>query len=194
MKNLLIGTITLLMFSINLTAQDYGKPKRIFQKGQTDIQIGYGLLTTAVILDNATTNIPSLTIRGDRFFSDNFSLGVAYTVSSHTGQPYLIPDGLPQRIKNTTHQVVVRPTFHMTNIKNLDLYGGFNLGLNFEMFSVDRGNADYVTEHLGFQSQRTKGVYTAFVGGRYVIDKRWSAFGEVGYSTSLFSFGVGYRI
>ena len=194
MKNLLIGMTAFLLLSMNLSAQDYGKPKRVFDKGQTDIQIGYGLLTTAVILDDATTNLPPITIRGDRFFSDNFSLGVAYTVASHTNQPYIIPDGLAQRIKNTTHQVVVRPTFHMTSLKNLDLYGGFNVGLNFEMFSVDRGSTEYITEHLNFQPQKTKAVYTAFVGGRCVLDKKWSAFGEIGYGVSLLSFGVGYRI
>ena len=194
MKNLLIGMAAFLMISMNIQAQDYGKPTRIFKKGQTDIQIGYGLLTTAKILDKATTLTPPLTIRADRFMSDNFSLGVAYTVSSHQSRPYIIPDGFEQRITNTTHQVVLRPTFHVTNLKNADLYGGFQIGLNYEMFKVDNGDFEYLQRHKNLSPQQTKGVYSAFVGGRYVISKKWSAFGEIGYTSSFLTMGVGYRI
>lgn len=194
MKNLLLGMAAFLMLSTNLDAQNYSRPTRIFKKGQTDIQIGYGLLTTASIMDKANTKFPPVSIRGDRFMSDNFSLGVSYTVASHRGQPFIIPDGLEQRITNTTHQLALRPTFHITSLKNTDLYGGIMVGLNFEEFSVDQGNTTFITEHKNFQPQRIKGIYTAFVGGRYVLSKRWSAFGEIGYSTSLLTIGMGYRI
>ena len=194
MKNLLLGMAAFLMLSTQLTAQDYSRPTRIFKKGQTDIQFGYSLLTSAVIMDKATTKFPPVSIRGDRFFSDNFSMGISYSVSSHESRPYIVPDGLEQRIINTTHQVTVRPTFHITTLKNTDLYGGMAIGLNFEEFTVDRGNTAFITEHKNFKPQKTKGVYSAFVGGRYVLSKKWSVFGEVGFGTSLMTVGTGYRI
>ena len=194
MKNLLIGMAAFLMLSLNIQAQDYTKPTRVFKKGQTDIQIGYGLFTTATILDKAATIIPPITVRANRFMSDNFSLGIAYTVSSHQSEPFIIPDGFEQRLTNTTHQVVLRPTFHVTNLKNADLYGGFQIGMNYEMFKVDSGDLEYLKKHKNLSPQQTKGVYSAFVGGRYVISKKLSAFGEIGYATSFLTFGVGYRI
>lgn len=194
MKNLLFGMAAFLMLSLSVHAQDYSKPNRLFKKGQTDIQIGCGLLTTAAILDKADTKFPPVSIRGDRFMSDNFSLGVSYTVASHESQPFIIPDGIEQRITNTTHQLAIRPTFHITSLKNADLYGGLIIGLNFEEFKVNSPDITYLQVHKKFQSQRTKGVYAAFVGGRYVFSKRWSTFGEVGFSTSLLTVGMGYRI
>ncbi len=194
MKNLLLGMAAFFMLSTHLIAQDYSKPNRIFKKGQTDIQFGYSLLTSAAILDKATTKFPPVSIRGDRFFSNNFSLGVSYSVAAHESRPYIVPDGLEQRITNTTHQVAIRPTFHITSLKNTDLYGGMLIGLNFEEFTVDQGNTSYIQEHKNFQPQKTKGIYSAFVGGRYVLCKRWSVFGEVGFGTSLLTMGVGYRI
>lgn len=194
MKNLLFGMAAFFMLSMNLQAQDYSKPTRIFKKGQTDIQFGYGLLTTAKILDGATTKLPAFTVRGDRFMSDNFSLGVSYAVSSHQSKPYIIPDGFEQRVTNTTHQLAIRPTFHMTNLKNADLYGGFQIGLNFETFKVDQGTFDHLSEHQNLSPQQTKGIYAAFIGGRYVISKKWTAFGELGFTSSIMTVGVGYRL
>ena len=194
MKNLLLSIAAILLLSINLVAQDYSKPKRVIKKGQTDISLGYGLITTAVIMDKATTKLPPLSIRADHFMSEKFSLGAAFTSSSHKSPPSIIADGFERRITNTTHQLVLRPTFHVTGIKDADFYGGFQVGVNFESFGVDNGDTKDLEAHKNFKPNRIKGIYTGFVGGRYIINKKWSAFGEVGFSTSLFAFGVGYQI
>ncbi len=182
------------MLSVNLNAQNYSNTGRDFGKGQTDIQIGYGLLPTAVIMDNATTKLPPLSIRAERFLSGNFSLGVAFTMSSYQGEPIIIGDGLSQRVTNTTQQVVLRPAFHFTEIKNADLYGGFQLGINFEEYEVDSGNFDFLKTYMGIQPQRTKMAYSAFIGGRYALGQRWSTFGEIGFGASLLTAGIGFRI
>ena len=185
---------TFFMLSSNLYTQDYSVPTRIFKRGQTDIQIGYGLFTGAKIMDKADTKFPPLSFRGDRFMGDHFSLGVSYTIASHQSQPFIIPDGIEQRITNTTHQMAVRPTFHMTSLKKMDLYGGMLIGLNFEEFKIDQGTTTYMQEHKNFQPQRTKVIYSAFVGSRYVLSKNWSVFSELGFSTALLMVGIGYRI
>ncbi|HFA50176.1 MAG TPA: hypothetical protein ENJ95_14290 [Bacteroidetes bacterium] len=194
MKNLLLGLVTILMFSINLAAQKSSKPARLFQKGQTDVQIGYGLLTTAVIVDHANAKMPPLTVKVDRMFSDNFSLGLSYTHSIHEAEPIIVPDGIFQRVTNNTRQIALRPTFHFTHLKNLDFYGGALLGVNIQKFSVDQGGFDYIQRHMGIKPKRNTFAYSAFIGGRYAINKRWTAFGEIGFSAALLSVGIGYKI
>lgn len=185
-----------MLFSITLNAQDYShqKPNRVFGKGQTDIQLGYGLFAMSKILDDATTLLPPVTIRAQRFLGNNFSLGVGYTQSSHQSQPIIIRDGIAQRVTNNTHQAALQAAFHVTKMDNVDLYGGFKLAMNFQQFEVDQGNFDYISTHMGIQPEKTQVTYTGFVGGRYAFAKKWSAFGEIGFSQALMTLGVGYRI
>ena len=68
------------------------------------------------------------------------------------------------------------------------------IGLNFEEFKIDQGTTTYMQEHKNFQPQRTKVIYSAFVGSRYVLSKNWSVFSELGFSTALLMVGIGYRI
>ncbi|HHM20635.1 MAG TPA: hypothetical protein ENJ20_01310, partial [Bacteroidetes bacterium] len=176
MKNYLIGMAAFFMLSIHLQAQDYGKQVRYFKKGQTDIQLGFGLLNAAAIMDGASAKMPALNIKGDRFFSDNFSLGVGYHFFSHESQPYLIPDGIVQRLTNTTHQLTLRPAFHITGLKSTDFYGGILLGLAFESFSVDKGGFDYQYQHQNLRPKQTKGIYGGFVGARYILTRHFCIF------------------
>lgn len=193
MKNLLLTGITCMLISISLQAQQHS-PNRLLQKGQTDLSIGYGMLAISKVMDQATTNLPPLSLRADRQFSNNFSLGWAYTIASHTSQPSIVEDGFQQSISNTIHQVVLRPAFHMTRIRNADLYGGFQIGINLEYFRNNGGNPAHLEQHHDFQPNRIKGVYSAFLGGRYFLCDRWNVFGEVGFSTALATVGIGYRI
>ena len=80
MKNLLLGMAILMLSSFTLSAQDYSNktPNRTFGKGQADLQLGYGLLSTSALLDGANTLLPPLSILAQRFLGNNFSLGVGY--------------------------------------------------------------------------------------------------------------------
>ncbi len=194
MKNLLFGLVAFVMLSVNLNAQNHSSSVQDFGKGQTYIQVGYGIISTSSMLDNATSKLPPLSIRIERFMGENFTLGLAYTMSSHQGEPIIVGDGFSQRVTNTTQQIALRPAFHFTNIKKADLYGGFQLGVSFEKFEVDRGDFDFLENHLGIHPQNTKVAYSAFVGGRYAINNRWSTFGEIGFGAALVSAGIGFRI
>lgn len=196
MKNIFIVTVAMFLFATSISAQDYSpkKPNRVFGKKQTDLQVGYGLVALSKVLDGATTILPPITIQADRFLSPNFTLGVSYVQSSHQSKPIIVRDGFSQRVTNHTHQAGLRGAFHVTKIDNVDLYGGFKLAVNFQDFSVDQGDFDYLTNHLGIVEQKTKVTYTAFLGGRYAFSKKWSAFGEIGFSQALITMGVGYRI
>lgn len=196
MKNFLIITLTLVLSATTLSAQSYAykDPNRIFGKGQTDFQVGYGLVALSSVLDGAKTILPPVTIQASRFLGSNFSLGVSYTQSSHQSKPIIIRDGFSQRVTNHTHQAGLRAAFHVTKLDNADLYGGFKLAVNFQDFSVDQGDFEYISTHMGIVPQSTKATYTAFLGGRYAFAKKWSAFGEIGFSQALVTLGVGYRI
>lgn len=183
-------------FTASISAQNYAfeKPTRVFEKGQTDIQLGHGFFTLSSLLDDASTKLPPLTIQAGRFLGNNFSLGVSYTRSAHESQPFVINDGLVQRVTNNTHQAGIRAAFHMTKLDNADLYGGFKLAMNFQRFSVDKGDFEYLSNHMNIVPKRNKATYTAFIGGRYAFTKRLSAFGEIGFSQSLLTAGIGYRL
>ncbi|MEZ4961874.1 MAG: hypothetical protein R2830_18745 [Saprospiraceae bacterium] len=201
MKNLIILTALLLVSSVSLHAQCAPKakrcslkPVRTLAKGQIDLQVGYGLLTTAKLLDKATTLTPPISIRAARMMGKRFSLGAAYTYASHQSKPYVISDGMEQRLTNSTHAIFLRPAFHFTSLKNADLYGGIQVGVYLESFSVDNGDFDHWVNHKGLSPRQTKGVYTAFIGGRYFVSKRLSLFGEIGFTNALMTVGAGYRI
>ncbi len=194
MKNLLFGLVAFMTLSFTLNAQNYADPIRTFGKGQTDIQVGVGLLSTSAIMDNATSKFPSMSLRASRFLGENFSLGVSYSLSSSEGEPMIVGDGFSQKITNTTHAVAVRPAFHFTKIKRADMYGGVQIGMNFEKFEVDQGDFEYLRRHMGIQPQQTKVTYSAYIGGRYALSKRFSTFGEIGFGASLLNVGFGYRI
>lgn len=196
MKNILITSIALLLCVTCAQAQDYSnkKPTRVFGKKQTDIQLGYGLVALSSVLDGATTILPPLTLQADRFLGPNFSFGVSYTESSHQSKPIITRDGFAQKVTNHTRQAGVRAAFHVTKLDNADIYGGFKLAVNFQEFSVDQGDFDYMSTHLGIVPQSTKASYTAFIGGRYALTKRLSTFGEIGFSQALLTVGLGYRL
>ena len=196
MKNYLIAIATVLLATATLTAQNYAPkdPARVFAKGQTDIQVGYGLVALSVVLDGAKTILPPITVQASRFLGSNFSLGVSYTQSSHQSKPIIIRDGFAQKVTNHTHQAGLRAAFHVTKLDNADLYGGFKFALNFQQFSVDQGDFDFISTHMHIVPSNTKASYTAFLGGRYAFTKKWSAFGEIGFSQALVTLGIGYRI
>lgn len=196
MKNYLLLLIVALLSPAFLSAQSYShqKPNRIFGKKQTDLQFGYGLIALSKVLDGAETILPPLTVQADRFLSDNFSLGVSYTQSSHQSKPIIVRDGFAQRVTNNTHQAGVRAAFHVTKLDNADFYGGFKLAVNFQEFSVDQGNFDFLSTHLGIVPSSNKVSYSGFIGGRYAFAKKWNAFGEIGFSQALVMVGIGYRI
>jgi hypothetical protein len=70
--------------------------------------------------------------------------------------------------------------------KNIDLYGGLGLGINFlsHRISPDVGIEDNSGFELG---------YNFFVGGRYYFKKHASIFAEIGYGLSFLNVGITIR-
>lgn len=194
MKTILITFLGCLLAFSSLEAQQYKQAKRTFGKGQTEIQIGAGVVPTTRVLDGAELNVLPLSVAVEHYFGKNFSLGAMYNYASSVGKQIISSDGISHRVVNNTHQVGLKTAFHVTRIDNVDLYGGMLISANFQRFSAEEGSLDYLVEHRGVTPEKTKLSYTAVVGGRYAFTNRLSAFGEFGFGASLLTVGVGFQI
>ncbi|MCB0521569.1 MAG: outer membrane beta-barrel protein [Lewinellaceae bacterium] len=190
-KNMLIFTLLFSLSSMALDAQNFKKPNRKFRAGQTDLQIGNGLLPLAGLLNDATVILPPLTLRLGYFFSKNFSLGTAYTFSSMEGNPNLEVGDPSVRIRLVSHLAGIRAAAHFTELPNADLYGGCMLGVYFQRFHILSDSPSYPEGSQGFRHARTTLSYSAFLGARYAFLRKWSVFGELGFSTALATVGIG---
>ncbi len=193
MKSYFVAIIACMAIATTTIAQN-SNAHRVFGKGQTDIQLGVGLLPSSKILDDADTKFIPVTLQASHFFGKNFSLGLAFTRAASQGQPIIISDGLSQRVTNTLNQAALRAAFHITKVDNVDFYGGFLAGLNMEKFTVDQGNMDYLMEYRGLKENKTTVAYTGFIGTSIAFTKHISAFAEAGFGASFLTAGIGYRL
>lgn len=159
-----------------------------------DLQFGAGFLPMSRLLDGATMKLLPLSLEINRMMSDHFSLGISHGRFIAQSRPIVVSDGVSQRVTNQGSLTALKGAFHITRLDNADFYGGFQLALTHSKFSVDKGDMDFLKEHLGIKSRNTKVTYTGFVGGRYVLSGKWNIFGELGFGESVLTAGVGYRI
>lgn len=195
MKNtLFVITALLCVLPTILKAQDYRQPVRIFKKGQTDVQLGMGILPTALLLDRASMKLLPVSIEVNHMLGNRFSLGLFHGQSIAESRPIVSVDGVQQRVTNHTSRTALKAAWHINSLPNADFYGGFMLALTDARFSVDIGDMGYLENHLGMVRRKTKLTYTGFVGGRYALTFKWNLFGEFGFGDSILTLGAGYRI
>ena len=195
MKKVIFLLIAFAITISSLTAQNHDKPNRYFTKGQSDIQIGLGLLPADVIIDKAITKTMPYTVELNRMMRPKFSLGLFYVRSVMESQPKINNGIAEQIIEKDFRQTGLKLAFHFCQIKNFDSYGGFALAINKHLFKVVEGDEEYLIEHKNFQPKRVGIGYTGFVGGRLAVKKDWLVFAEIGYGgTSLLTCGIGYQL
>ncbi|TAK35258.1 MAG: hypothetical protein EPO28_15050 [Saprospiraceae bacterium] len=190
MRTILFSFIATLFILNTVNAQS----KQLMGKGNTDFTLGIGIMSSSAFLEDARTILPPLTLHVHRHIGQNFSLGLSYSQSSYQSQPVIVSDGLAQKVTNRSQQLGLKGAFHYNQLEHLDFYGGFLLAVNNSKFSVNYGNFDYLETHMNIHPEADKVTYTGFVGAEYVFSNRVLAFSEVGFGSSIFTFGVGYRL
>ncbi|MFQ5446481.1 MAG: hypothetical protein ACE5FF_06070 [Saprospiraceae bacterium] len=190
MRTILLSLIATIFFLNAANAQS----KHLMGKGNMDFTFGIGMMSSSSFLDGAQTNMPPLTLQVRRYLGENFSLGLSYTQASYESLPIIVSDGLAQRVTNRSQQLGLKGAFHYNKLDHLDFYGGFLLAVNHSKFSVDYGDFEYLSKHMNIQEKASTLTYTGFAGAEYIFASRVTAFTEVGFGSSIFTFGVGYRL
>ena len=167
------------------------RSERRWKGPQLDANFGIGLLSTFAA-DKARTITPPLTIGGEYLINEKVSVGLqfGYTAAEKSRETM----GQKVAWHNNFYTISLRTGFHYTRISNWDVYGGLALSQNISRISSLNSEKSLFSLNLGIQESTSQFSYTAFLGGRYAIDKRMSIFAEAGFLTSIFTAGFGYRL
>jgi hypothetical protein len=172
-------------------------------KGDVTLSAGIGLVPT-FLSDKGTVNvIPVQAMVGYRI-SDAFSLSAYVGYSAATSQTQL-EQNVPVEYRNDLLVTGLRAEVHSTRFDRVDVYGAFMLGYYHPM--VTRTVVDHTIEGepvtIGggpskdapyrYAPPKDKVLISGFVGASYHMNKRWSAFAEVGYGISLANAGFQFR-
>lgn len=193
MKATLLLLVSIICFA-NLCEAQHKKPDRIFKKGQSDVQIGVGLVPT-YFMDKAKMIVPPVSLEFNHLLSDHFSLGAYAGHSVSQSKPGITSDGIPQSVQNKHFQFGLKGGIHITKWDNFDWYGGFMLAYNHSKFkAVDNSDMQFMEQHLGIERKKEKFTYTGFLGVRYAFEPKYTLFGEAGFGVSLLTVGVSRKI
>lgn len=158
---------------------------------QLDAVVGIGLYSTFAA-DKARTVAPPLTLGADYLINEKISVGLHFGYSVAEKKKEAL--GRVVTWNNRNYSLSLRTGFHYTRISRWDIYGGMILAQNFSRISWTDGEKAALIERLGVQESSSQFVYTAYLGGRYAVDKKMSVFAEAGFLNSLLTLGFGYRL
>ncbi|MDO8896606.1 MAG: hypothetical protein Q7V19_03070 [Bacteroidales bacterium] len=92
--------------------------------------------------------------------------------------------------------VAARGAIHVNvlDVDNLDTYGGVALGLRFQSYNT----YDIVGVFPNWTYEKVRKtdanpLFAVYFGGRYYFNKKFGAFGEVGYGLGYLTLGVSYK-
>jgi hypothetical protein len=172
-------------FNVKAQTQPNNTSDAIFHKGTRLIGLAAGLSIDDFANAMRPHLIPELVY--DQGFFDNVgigNIGIGGVAScKFMRQPHDWPGGYKQYQNN--FYLGLRGTYHFTQLKvsdaKFDPYAGVMLGVKIShygdtWFKYTRNNVTVA-----------KGI---FVGARYVLDDRFSAFSELGYNISFISIGI----
>ncbi len=175
----------------------YCPPTRGFDKGQVDASFGAGLLPT-YLMDKATVILPPLSVGVDYRMSEKFSLGIAAGHSISESQPINTPEGILATWTNKHYNFGLKPGVHFTVKENWDIYGGFQVGLNYSKLN---GKTDFrqvsvkeIESHLGIHENTYSPSFFGYTGVRYVVSPKWTINTEIGFGVSLLNIGCTYLL
>lgn len=192
-KILLFAALSLFTLTASVNAQSYKKIDPAFGKGRLDAQLGVGI-TPTFIGDNAKLITPPLSLSLDYMAGKRISIG-AYAAHSVTeSNVRIIPDGIPAQWRVSYQEIGVRIGFHYNESEKWDFYGGFNPNIKRTSNEDMLPNMERPNELLGISPVETNFSFGGYVGTRYALKEKISAFAEVGTGASLAKLGIGYRI
>ena len=201
MKTKLILLLSIL--SLSVTAQS-------FQKGQVDINLGYGFGNTFVD-SKYDVSVPAISGVIDFGITNSLSLGVyvgqakaKWTVNGadvcnngngNGNDPYTYVYS-----HESNHLILaLRGSYHLGSIiknENLDAYLGLQLGNNFETDEYAITTTPFCDKlnKLSFENKYNDGFIGAvYAGARYRFTENIGIFGELGYGIVVFNAGLNIK-
>ena len=189
-----------LLFIATVNAQSYTQPERLFGKGQLDLSVGIGL-TPSFLLEGGTMIVPPLSLSADYMVNKKLSLGMYGGFSRTDGQKKMYPIADKGHVvykegqwRNTYSEFGLRAAIHYNELEKWDFYGGMQLGYSISKIDALLPDLEEIENHLGIVPVRTTFLPGAFVGAKYAISNRISAFSEIGCGVSLVKAGFSVRL
>lgn len=173
------------------SAQCNAKKGRCKKSGYWEIQAGAGLLPTFV-KDRAQTLMPPVLLGLDYRLKPNISLGLqAGTSVSEAARQ--IPKKTDLSIHRNHYTVIgLRAAAHTTTLDRWEVYGGMMVGYGASRVEVYDRNSEKFPEPMN-EYRKAEVYLSAFVGGRYAINRHFGVFSELGLGISVLSSGISWQ-
>jgi hypothetical protein len=170
---------------------------RIFKKSQLDVNFGLGAVPTFV-MDKGTVLVPPVSVGATWLIGDHFGLDAVVGHSVTETAPKKLNSEIEASWTNSFVFLGIRPGIHFTKRDNIDIYGGFSMGVHISNVSGEsNGDRAFLKEmegHLGIDTRKVAPAFSGFTGVRIAVNPKWTLNGEVGFGVSLLTIGAGYRI
>jgi len=200
MKNLLpilaVCLITLLTTQSTFAQKlntDITTEEAEFKKGDVEIGVGVGLLSTFVSKNSKSRIIP-LSMTVSYRIKQFISVGAYAGYSSTNG--YQSDESIFDEVPTTS--AVVRNDFYMVggrleghfNRERTDFYGGAMVSYHVSDVQKLDPNIDRVEGIIIEEGKNGGWKYSGYVGMKYMMTKHFGLFGEIGFGASLINLGL----
>ncbi len=192
MKNpiLILIALCLTFVSTQSFAQNVTSEEVEFKKGDVELSVGVGLLSTFTSKSTTTKVLPVNFMLNYRI-NQNVSLGGYFAYSSTEWKPTPTADEVPDDyLVNEFYVAGLRAEGHF-NKDRIDFYGGAMLGVTKSNIDTNILPGDPQPEGVEIDyDPKTKMTYSGYLGLKYMMTKHVGLYGEIGYGASLITFGV----
>jgi len=172
-------------------AQCNAKKGRCKKSGYWEVQAGAGLLPTFV-KDRVQTLMPPILFGVDYRLKPNISLGLQAGVSVSEAARKVPKKPEPAIYRNHYTVIGLRAAAHTTNLDRWEVYGGMMAGYSISGVEVfDMSNEKF--PELMNEYRKGEIYLSAFVGGRYAINRQIGVFSELGLGISVLSGGISWQ-
>lgn len=163
-----------------------------FSKGDKVVNVGLGI-GSYYGGDGYTSSIPPISVSYEQGIMDGLldgkgSIGVGGYLG-YTSNKWETTLGSSSYGWKYNYIIIgARGAFHYQFVNKLDTYAGLMLGYNAVSSSAFGDGSN-------FGSPTASGIgYSAFIGGRYLISDKLTAFAEIGYGISALQLGISFRL
>jgi len=185
MKTIQIIIITICFFvTANIQAQTFDQPT--FEKGQIDINVGFGFLPADISIKREIYITPA---------TFTFDFGLSKKMSGGLFLSTFIIDTEAETklgiVQSSHTSVGVRLLGHVTKYKKWDIYGGAMLATTF----TNKGSEDMDMKEVMNYSSPKRIIGSPILGWKYRMADPFSCFAEIGYTGNTFlTVGAAIRI
>ncbi len=156
------------------------------------LSAGYGMVPTSYAMGNATR--PPVEFGVEYRFHKKISVGLSYGLAAYSSNP----NYLDTPIDFKSRLIAVRPLAHFGQLKKYDFYGGLMLGILNQKVEIPTNSmsetAQASMKHQGIRGNKTSVLYSAIIGSKRYIGKRFLVFAEAGFGISMLTAGLGFNL